>query len=96
MKKLFLIPIMALLVVLGMSFTNLGSEIEEQPEIVANDYVYDNGNWRAIPEQQCTGGTETCKVQFGQDGPVYDLYDEMSLNSLKESSVDGEPIIIQL
>lgn len=83
MKKLFLIPVMALLVVFGMSFTNLESETEEQPEIVASDYVYDNGNWQPIPEQNCTGGSRTCRVQFGTNGPIYDLYDEMDLATKK-------------
>mgnify|MGYP003131732312 CR=1 FL=1 len=94
MKKLFLIPAMALLVVLGMSFTSLGSETEVQPKAVANDYILVNGNWEAVPEQTCTGGDETCRVQFGEEGPIYDLYDEMDLDTLKEESVDGEPIVI--
>jgi hypothetical protein len=94
MKKLFLIPAMALLVVLGMSFTDTGSETDGQTEIIASDYVQINGNWRAVPEQNCTGGTETCQVQFGANGPIYDLYDEMDLNSLKKDS-EGDPIIIQ-
>ncbi|MAG86161.1 MAG: hypothetical protein CMP12_11440 [Zunongwangia sp.] len=94
MKKLFLIPVMALLVVLGMSFTNLGSEIEEQPKVVASDYVYDNGNWQAVPEQTCTGGTQTCRVQFGTSGPIYDLYDEMDLATKKRQS-DGTIIILE-
>ncbi|MDT0642604.1 DUF6520 family protein [Zunongwangia sp. F363] len=93
MKKLFLIPIMALLVVFGMSFTNEVSEIEEQPEVVASDYVYDNGNWQAIPEQNCTGGNQTCQVQFGTDGPIYELYDEMDLSTKKKQS-DGTIIIL--
>lgn len=94
MKKLFLIPAMALLVVLGMSFTSLGSETEVQLEAVANDYVLDNGNWRAVPEQNCTGGTQTCQVQFGANGPIYDLYDEMDLASKKQES-DGTIFILQ-
>lgn len=94
MKKLFLIPAMALLVVLGMSFTTLVSETDPEPNVQAQDYVLVNGNWQAIPEQACTGGDATCQVQFGQDGPVYDLYDEMDLNSLKQDS-EGGPIIIQ-
>ncbi len=95
MKKLFLIPAMALLVVLSMSFTNMASATDIQPEVFANDYVLDNGNWRAIPEQSCTGGTEVCRVQFGVNGPIFDLYDEMDTNTRKESSADGEPIVIQ-
>lgn len=84
---------MALLVVLGMSFTDLGSQTEVQPEVVASDYVYDNGNWQAIPEQNCTGGNQTCRVQFGTDGPTYELYDEMDL-STKKSQSDGTIIVL--
>jgi len=83
---------MALLVVLGMSFTTFGSETEEQPAAVS-DYVYDNGNWQAIPEQNCTGGNQTCRVQFGTDGPIYELYDEMDLSTKKKLS-DGTIIVL--
>ncbi|MGC1632938.1 MAG: DUF6520 family protein [Gelidibacter sp.] len=96
MKKLFLIPTVALLVVLGMSFTNMARPTEIQPEVFANDYVLDNGNWRAIPEQICEGGAETCRVKFSVNGLSFDLYDEMDTNTRKESSADGEPILIQL
>lgn len=69
---------MALLVVLGMSFTNEGSEIEEQPdEGVASDYILFNGSWRAIDEQDCPGTGNTCKVKFTQNGTEYAVYDEI-------------------
>ncbi|GGX00725.1 hypothetical protein LY54_03302 [Salegentibacter mishustinae] len=93
MKKLFLIPAMALLVVLGMSFTSLGSETDIQPEPVANDYVLLNGSWQSIPEQACDPGGEICQVQFGENGPVYDVYDEMDRNTRK-SSTSEDPTII--
>ncbi len=85
MKKLFLIPIMALLVVLGMSFTSFESETEEQPEIVASDYILNNGNWRPIPEQSCADGPYTCQVKFGESGQPFDVYDKMDLQTLKDS-----------
>lgn len=84
---------MALLVVLGMSFTNFESETEEQPVMVASDYVYDNGNWQPIPEQDCTGGSRTCQVQFGTNGPIYDLYDEMDLSTKKKNG-NGAIIVL--
>lgn len=77
---------MALLVALGISFTTFGSETEKQPEVVANDYILDNGTWRAVPEQNCSGGTKTCQVRFGTNGPIYDLYDEMNLSTKKQNS----------
>lgn len=89
MKKLFLIPVIALLAVLGMSFTTFGSETAVQPVTVASDYVYDNGNWQPVPEQNCTGGSSTCRVQFGEGGPIYELYDEMDLNTKKVNGPGG-------
>ncbi|WP_300439149.1 DUF6520 family protein [Christiangramia sp.] len=93
MKKLILIPFLSLLVVLGMSFTNFDNEDEKKIETTASDYVLNNGTWQAIPEQNCNQGNETCRVQFGEGGPVFDVYDEMDLSTLKESPVP-EPTII--
>ena len=92
MKKLFLIPAMALLVVLGMSFTseNPEPEIKEQ----ANDYLLINGRWEEIAEQSCTTtGPEDCQVQLGEDGPIYRVYDEMNVSSLKKSPTDIPTVI---
>ncbi|UBZ08631.1 DUF6520 family protein [Salegentibacter mishustinae] len=98
MKKLFLIPIMALLVVLGMSFTSFGSEIEEQPEVevVANDYVLVNGNWTAIPEQNCSGTTYTCRVKFQENGQEYAVYDEMDDDQEPKRSSARDATLISL
>jgi len=93
MKKLFLIPIMALLVVFGMSFTNEGSEIEEQPEVVASDYILFNGSWRAIDEQECPDTGNTCKVKFTPNGTEYAVYDEMNDPLPKESGTDEATLI---
>ena len=93
MKKLFLIPAMALLVVLGMSFTSLGSETGVQPEVVASDYVIISGNWEAIPEQDCNSGQYHCQVKFSENGQAYDVYDEMNANTLRVST-SPEPKLI--
>lgn len=93
MKKLFFIPAVALLAVLGMSFTNLASANKVQPKLFASDYIFANGNWQAVPEQNCTGGKQTCRVQFGTDGPIYDLYDEMDISTKKNQS-DGTIIVL--
>ena len=93
MKKVFFIPILALIFAVGMSFTTFETEEIDGSESVASDYVYNNGNWEPIPQQNCTGGNETCQVQFGKDGPVFDLYDEMDLSTRKETG-DGTIIIL--
>ena len=85
MKKLFLIPAMALLVVLGMSFTNVGGETDNEPATLVNDYVLISGNWQPIAEQDCSGGQYHCQVKFSENGQAYDVYDEMNVNTLKES-----------
>lgn len=79
MKTNFLIPILALIFSIGMSFTSLEKDSQ------ANDYVLNNGNWRAIPEQNCGEGEYTCQVKFGENGTPLDVYDEMDLTSIKES-----------
>ncbi|WP_298247940.1 DUF6520 family protein [uncultured Christiangramia sp.] len=93
MKKLLLIPMMALLVVLGMSFTNFESETEEQPVMVASDYVLLNGNWTAIPEQSCSGTTYNCKVKFQENGQEFPVYDEMDDPAPKRSGSNEATLI---
>ena len=93
MKKLFLIPIMALLVVLGMSFTSFESEIEEQPEVVASDYIRVNGNWQPISEQDCNTGSYDCKVKFTENGQEFRVYDKMDLSTLRKSPNPGATLI---
>ncbi|SDS44929.1 DUF6520 family protein [Christiangramia echinicola] len=93
MKKLFLIPIMALLVILGMSFTSFGSEFEEHTEVVASDYIRVNGNWQPISEQDCNSGSNDCKVKFSENGQEFKVYDEMDLSTLRKSPTPGAKLI---
>lgn len=72
-----------------MSFTPL-----EKDDVQGTDFIRQNGTWKTINEVNCANGPRTCRVQFGQDGPVYEVYDEMNLNSLKPSASE-EPILIQ-
>lgn len=92
MKKLFLIPAMALLVVLGMSFTSENPEPEVKDQ--ANDYLLINGEWEEIAEQPCTTtGPEDCRVQLGENGPIYRVYDEMNISTLKKSPTRDPNVI---
>ena len=84
---------MALLVVLGMSFTSFESEIEEQPEVVASDYIRVNGNWQPISEQDCNTGSYDCKVKFTENGQEFRVYDEMDLSTLRKSPNPGATLI---
>lgn len=84
---------LAFVLAIGLSFANLASATEVQTEMFASDYVYDNGNWQAIPEQICKGGNQVCRVRFGINGPIYEVYDEMDLSTKKEQS-DGTVIVL--
>lgn len=88
MKVKFFLPILALIFILGMSFTTLKSEG------VNNDYVRNNnGTWKAIPEQSCKPGIYTCQVKFSENGQPFDVYDLMDTSTLKESD-SPEPTLI--
>lgn len=89
-RKLIL-PMMALICAIGMAFTSVN--LVEEPETQANDYILVNGTWQAIDEQNCTGLGFTCQVQYGTNGPRYDIYDEMDDAEPKTSGTE-DPIII--
>ena len=95
MKKIVLIPIMALLVALGISFTTFGSETDTDPLTLTNDYILIGGNWQPIAEQDCSGGQYHCQVKFSENGLAYDVYDEMDVNTLKESPTRPPKLINQ-
>jgi len=78
---------LALIFSIGMSFTTL------ETDSVSNDYVLNNGNWRAIPEQACDPGPYTCQIRFGENGQDLEVYDEMDLQTLKESNSPDSTII---
>lgn len=92
MKTKFLLPMLAFIFAIGMAFATA----EPKPEAkIQSDYVHlGNNNWQEIPEQDCQGIAQTCKVRFGVGGPVYDVYDEMSLTTLKLAPTDHQPAII--
>jgi len=69
-------------------------EITEESEVQSDYILLENNSWRAIPEQNCQGNAQTCKVQLGIDGPVYDVYDEMDSSTLKFATGQHEPEII--
>jgi len=91
-KKLIL-PMMAIIFAIGMTFASV--DFKNEPVNQAQDYVLISGSWQGIPEQNCPPGQNTCRVQFGQGGPIYDVYDEMDVNTLKRSN-SNRPIILNL
>lgn len=92
MKTKILIPALAMIFAIGMSFTTLKMDGKEKTD-VQSDYVRNNGSWLAIDEQDCPVGKYTCRVKFQENGSPYDVYDEMDFSSLK-SSDSKEPHLI--
>lgn len=86
MKTKFLIPVLAAIFAIGMSFTPINSAL---------DYVQlQDGSWEPIEEVNCGLDLNIkCRVQFGVGGPTYQVYDEMNLSTAKEGDRQ-DPIII--
>lgn len=92
MNKLkVILPMLAMIFAIGMAFAAIDPEPE--PKELTNDYVLIDGSWEAIPEQECNRGQFTCQVQIGENGPVYDVYDEMDESTLKPSP-SPDPYVI--
>jgi hypothetical protein len=87
MKTKFLLPVLAAVFAIGMSFTSVKSVV------LANDYVLDDGTWIVIAEQNCPSGLKTCRVQFGEGGQIFDVYDEMNLSTKKKNTTDAPTVI---
>lgn len=88
MKTKVFLPMMAIICAIGMSFAtaNAGDQTK--------DYLYlGNGSWMEIDEIDCGSGDEICEAQLGENGPVYEVYDEENLNTRKDT--DSEvPFVI--
>lgn len=87
MKTKFLIPVLAALFAIGMSFTTL-----EKVADPSQDYILQNGTFMPLgTELNCGSGNKNCKVKL-QNGNVYDVYDAADPNSLKRGN--GQVIIL--
>ena len=96
MKKLkVILPMLVFIFAIGLTFASVKSETK--PDIQSTDFIYlGNNNWQEIPEQECQGTEENCRVQIGEGGPVFNVYDEMDLNTEKLSPPDQDPTVINL
>ncbi|MFC6859177.1 DUF6520 family protein [Zunongwangia atlantica] len=87
-RSKLILPLMAFICAIGMSFTTAQYSQEE------HDYVdLGNGSWFEIDEVDCGEGSEECRVQIGEDGPIYQVYDEQDNTTSKQGDSD-EPIVI--
>ncbi len=79
MKTKFLMPVLAAIFAIGMSFTTL-----EKVADPSQDYILQNGSFMPIgTELNCGIGNKTCTVKL-QDGNVYNVYDAADPNTLKK------------
>lgn len=71
MKTKFLLPGLAVIFAIGMSFTTVNKDTDPN-----QDYILENGVYQPIGmELNCGEGTITCQVQFGPNGTVHEVYD---------------------
>lgn len=79
MKTKFLVPILAMIFAVGMSFATENGESDPN-----TDYILVDGNFEPIGmEVNCEVGSRTCRAQLQPNGPVYDLYDAADPATLK-------------
>ncbi len=84
--KNFVIPALAFVSAIGMSFTTANTK--EQ----ASDYVLlPNDTWRAFSEVDCGQGEQACQAMVDGNGP-FQVYDEQDTDTPKEGS--GTLIIV--
>ncbi|MEO2070420.1 MAG: DUF6520 family protein [Zunongwangia sp.] len=92
MKSLkIMLLLLAFVFAIGVAFATVN--VKPKIEFQANDYVRLNGSWEAIDEQSCEEGDFTCQVQYGQNGPVLDVYDEMGDEEPKSSGSQVPTVI---
>ena len=86
MKTKFLLPVMAMIFAIGMSFATESVEIDPN-----TDYVLIDGNFQSIGmELNCLDGGDTCKARLQPGGEPYEVYDAADVNTLKPG--DGSVI----
>ena len=90
-----ILPMMAFIFAIGMAFATVDLKPDAEPAMQAMDYILVNGEWEAIPEEDCEGTGFDCRVQLGTNGPIYEVFDEPGDNESKKSS-SNRPRVIQL
>lgn len=82
MKKVFLLPLLAAIFAIGMSFTTLDNTVDPN-----QDYYLENGVFMPLgTELNCGSGTIICKVQRVPGGQLYEVYDSSTPPVLKRGN----------
>ena len=79
MKTKFLLPGVAMLFAVGISFATVMPKAEQ-----TLDYIRVNDSWQEIPEIECGEGPRTCEVRLA-DGSKHPVYDMKSFSSIKDT-----------
>ena len=85
MKTKFLIPVMAAIFAIGMSFTTINSNTD--PNM---DYVLTESGVVPVPELNCGLGSIDCEARLEAEGDTYPVYDNQNLTIRKTGN--GEVI----
>ncbi len=87
MKTKFLLPGLAMIFAIGMSFGS--DKLNADPDM---DYVLTENGVVPIQEVDCGEGNTQCRGRFAPDGALYDIYDDQALTIPK----NGGSTIIDL
>ena len=88
MKTKFLLPVLAMIVAIGMSFTTANSS--NNP---TTDYIFVDGDFQDLEmELNCGTGNVDCQVELEEDGQPHFVYDDDDLLTRKK----GSGVIIRL
>lgn len=85
MKTKFLLPVLAMIFAIGMSFTTLNSDTD--PNM---DYINTESGVVPVQELNCGSGSLKCEARLTQGGKVYPVYDDANLSIRKTGN--GEVI----
>lgn len=78
MKTKFLLPVLAMVFAIGMSFAT-----EKKVSDPGQDYIQINGTFMPLgTELDCGNGSDVCQVRL-ENGQVHEVYDAPDPNSLK-------------
>ncbi len=82
MKTKFLLPVLAAIFAIGMSFTTLDKVADPN-----QDYILQNGTFMPLgTEVNCGNGTAICRVQLEPDGQIYEVYNSDNPAVLKKGA----------
>lgn len=85
MKTKFLLPVLAAIFAIGMSFTTANSDAD--PNM---DYIDTGNGVISVQELDCGEGSIDCEAKFSPEGDPYPVYDDANLTIRKTGN--GEEI----